>query len=79
MARLLLLDVPPVVRLLEEIFPLTPEETAPEDFGESADYVSDEAQSYLFENEQLFRPMEALHRLALRISAAVAHRTGFFG
>jgi phosphoenolpyruvate carboxylase len=78
-ARLLLLDVPPVVRLLEEIFPLTPGEAAEEDFGEPADYVSDEAQSYLFENEQLFRPMEQLHRLILRISAAVAHRTGFFG
>ena len=78
-ARLLHLDVPGVVSLLEEIFPETESTADLEDFGEPTDYRSDDSQSYHYENEQLFKPMRGLYRLVQRVSTAVAHRVGFFG
>lgn len=77
--RLLHLDVPPVARLLEEIFPLTEGDTASADFGEPASYHGDEKQSYQFENETIFRPMKGLYTLVRRISTANIHRIGFLG
>ena len=78
-ARILHLDVPSAVASLEEIFPLTEDTIAIADFGEAATYRSDESQNYQFENERIFRPMRQLHGLIRRVSAAVVHRTGFFG
>ena len=77
--RLLHLDVPAAIELLEEIFPVTHDPVALDDFGEPATYLSDDSQSYRFENEKLFRPMLGLYALICRISTAAAHRTGFFG
>ncbi|MCB9960318.1 MAG: phosphoenolpyruvate carboxylase [Rhodospirillaceae bacterium] len=77
--RLFHLDVPSVVTLLEEIFPQDGDRIRVEDFGEPADYRPDDAQSYRLENDLLFRPLAAYHRLCQRISTAVAHRHGFFG
>jgi phosphoenolpyruvate carboxylase len=78
-ARVLHLDVLPAVTSLEEIFPLTEDTIAVADFGEAATYNSDESQSYQFENERIFRPMRQLYGLVRGVSAAVVHRTGFFG
>ncbi|MGP1397870.1 MAG: phosphoenolpyruvate carboxylase [Inquilinaceae bacterium] len=78
-ARLLHLDVPDTVALLEEVFPLLEDTVTLEDFGEPADYASDESQSYRYENERIFRPMLGLYTLIRRVSTAVAHRAGFFG
>ena len=78
-ARLLHLDVPAAIELLEDIFPVTHDPVALDDFGEPATYLSDDSQSYQFENEALFHPMEGLYALIRRISTAAAHRTGFFG
>lgn len=78
-ARVLHLDVLPAVTSLEEIFPLTEDTIAVADFGEAATYRSDESQNYQFENERIFRPMRQLYGLVRRVSAAVVHRTGFFG
>jgi len=78
-ARLLHLEVDSVCAVLEEIFPLTEQTIDPAAFGEPADTLSDQAASYRFENENLFRPMEGLYDLVRRISTAVAHRIGFFG
>ena len=79
MVRLLHLDVPAAIELLEDIFPITHDPVALDDFGEPASYLSDDSQSYQYENEYLFRPMEGLYALIRRISTATAHRTGFFG
>jgi phosphoenolpyruvate carboxylase len=78
-ARVLHLDVLPAMTSLEEIFPLTEDTIAVADFGEAATYRSDESQNYQFENERIFRPMRQLYGLVRRVSAAVVHRTGFFG
>ncbi|MBW8725608.1 MAG: phosphoenolpyruvate carboxylase [Inquilinus limosus] len=78
-ARVLHLDVLPAVQSLEEIFPLTEDTIAVADFGEAATYRSDESQNYQFENERIFRPMRQIYGLVRRVSAAVVHRTGFFG
>ncbi|MGK9165320.1 phosphoenolpyruvate carboxylase [Inquilinus limosus] len=78
-ARILHLDVLSAVQSLEEIFPLTEDTIAVADFGEAATYRSDESQNYQFENERIFRPMRQLYGLLRRVSAAVVHRTGFFG
>ncbi|MEM7443431.1 MAG: phosphoenolpyruvate carboxylase [Pseudomonadota bacterium] len=77
--RLLHLDVDEVVDLLAEIFPRDPGKAQDEDFGEAASYVSDETQSYRFENEMIFDPMRGLYRLARRLSTAICHRVGFLG
>ena len=77
--RVLHLDIPAAVELLEEIFPITHDPVALDDFGEPATYLSDDSQSYQFENEVLFQPMQGLFALIRRISTANAHRTGFFG
>lgn len=77
--RVLHLDVDEVVDLLAEIFPRDAGKAAEEDFGEPANYLSDEAQSYRFENEQIFDPMRGLYRLTRRLSTAICHRIGFLG
>ena len=77
--RVLHLDIPAAVETLEEIFPVTHDPVALDDFGEPATYLSDDSQSYQFENEALFKPMEGLFALIRRVSTATAHRTGFFG
>ncbi|NBC95350.1 MAG: phosphoenolpyruvate carboxylase [Deinococcus-Thermus bacterium] len=78
-ARLLHLDVDSVCAQLEEIFPLIESTVDIEAFGEPADLQAGQEQSYRFENENLFRPMEGLSALVKRISTAVTHRIGFFG
>ncbi|NNG05254.1 MAG: phosphoenolpyruvate carboxylase [Inquilinus sp.] len=77
--RLLHLDVPAVVELLQEIFPTTHDTIVLQDFGEPANYLPDDSQGYRFENEGLFQPLLGLHELVRRISTATAHRIGFFG
>ncbi len=78
-SRLLHLDVEPVAETLEDIFPRTEPPAEDEDFGEPADYRSDDSQSYRHENDTLFRPMRGLSILIRRISTAIAHHVGFFG
>src|SRR3546814_9185327 len=74
--RLLHLDAPAVVKLLEEIFPVAERPADAEDFGEPATYRGDAAQSYTFENERIFRPIRGLSVLIRRISTAATPQTG---
>lgn len=78
-SRLLHLDVLPVLADLEEIFPRTEPPSCLEDFGEAADYRSDDSQSYEYENDKIFEPMRGMFTLVRRISTAIGHRVGFFG
>jgi phosphoenolpyruvate carboxylase len=78
-SKLLHLDVLPALSALEEIFPRTEPPSCAEDFGEPADYRSDDSQSYQFENDRIFHPMRGLFTLVRRISTAIGHRVGFFG
>lgn len=50
-----------------------------DEFGEPATYLSDDSQSYRFETENLFKPMEGRYALVRPISTATAHRVGSFG
>ncbi|MEM8914827.1 MAG: phosphoenolpyruvate carboxylase [Pseudomonadota bacterium] len=77
--HILQLDIPRVAEILEEIFPESPATVHTDEFGEPADYVSAEEQSYHFENEMIFRPLRGAYRLVQRISTAVGHGAGFFG
>jgi len=78
-ALILHLDIQNVAGILEEIFPETETEVHADEYGEPADYQSDDSQSYHFENEMIFRPMRGTYRLVRRISTAVGHCAGFFG
>lgn len=78
-AHILQLDIPRVAQILEEIFPEDETAVRADEFGEPADYQSDDSQSYHFENEMIFRPMRGTYRLVQRISTAVGHCAGFFG
>ncbi|WP_366657658.1 phosphoenolpyruvate carboxylase [Fodinicurvata sp. EGI_FJ10296] len=78
--RLLHLDVPAVVELLREVFPLTSDDDdRASDYGEPATYAADDSQDYQYENDVLFGPMEGLHRLIRRISSATTQHIGFLG
>jgi len=76
-ARLLQLDVPPVLALLAEIFPAAPHPAAGLDFAEPA--AVREAASYAAEHATILGPMAALFDLVRECSAVVAHEVGAFG
>ena len=78
-SRLLHLDVPSALADLQDIFPRTEPPSCLEDFGEPANYRSDDSQSYEYENDKIFEPMRGMFTLVRRISTAIGHRIGFFG
>lgn len=77
LARLLRLDVPAAVDILEEVFPRRPDPAASMDFGEPAGPRA--AATYEREHEELFAPMRAWFALVREGSAAIAHEVGAFG
>jgi phosphoenolpyruvate carboxylase len=78
--RLLNLDVPSAVAVLERIFPSDARAGGDaEEFGEAASYHGEHSRTYEAEHAEVFAPMLALYALVRRISAAVTHRVGFFG
>lgn len=76
-ARILMLDVEPALKLLEEVFPAAPDAAAGLDFGEPA--PPREGASYAAEHAQLFAPMRRYFALLRECSAAVTHEVGAFG
>ncbi len=78
--RLLHMEVPGAVAVLERIFPVEPtESTAEADFGEPATYRGDESHAYEAEHARVFRPLKDLYELSRRVSSAVTHFVGFLG
>ena len=78
--RLMRMDVPGAVQTLFEVFPLhEPEGLSDADWGEPADDDDAPAESHAAEHETLFRPLLALHALALEITSAVTHEVGACG
>jgi phosphoenolpyruvate carboxylase len=75
--RILQLDVEPVLRLLEDIFPATPGPVVGLDFYEPA--PSREGMSYAAEHAQIFTPMARLFALVRECGAAITHEVGAFG
>ncbi|TQF76230.1 phosphoenolpyruvate carboxylase, partial [Elioraea sp. Yellowstone] len=76
-ARILRLDVPAAVDLLEEVFPSRPDPAAAMDFGEPAG--PREAATYEAEHAEILAPMRRWFALVREGSAAIAHEVGSFG
>ncbi|MEO3470528.1 phosphoenolpyruvate carboxylase [Roseomonas sp. CAU 1739] len=76
-ARLLQLDVPPVLDLLGEIFPAAPDPSSGLDFGEPTG--PREGASYAAEHAAIFGPMGAIFALVRECSAVISHEVGAFG
>ena len=75
--RLLQLDVPWALALLDEIFPASPDTDATLDFAEPPGQRADSGYAML--HEQVFQPMQALFEQVREVSAALAHEVGAFG
>ncbi|MBR0670638.1 phosphoenolpyruvate carboxylase [Neoroseomonas soli] len=76
-ARVLQLDVPPVLDLLAEIFPAAPDPATGLDFGEPA--PPREGASYAAEHEAILTPMAEFFALVRECSAVISHEVGAFG
>lgn len=76
-ARLLQLDVPPVLDLLGQIFPAAPDPASGLDFGEPA--PPREGTSYAEEHATILGPMAAYFALVRECSAVISHEVGAFG
>jgi len=80
-ARILHLDVEPVLDFLDDVFPARPDADAPAalDFGEPATYRGGVGQTYEAEHERLFRPMRGYFELIRRIGTAITYQIGAVG
>jgi phosphoenolpyruvate carboxylase len=76
--RLLHLDINGAVDVLERIFSLQPASQS-EDFGEPANYRSEDQHTYEAEHAQVFRPLREHYELVRRVSSAITHHIGFLG
>ncbi|RVT92018.1 phosphoenolpyruvate carboxylase [Rhodovarius crocodyli] len=76
-ARILQLDVEPVLAILAEVFPAAPDPAAGLDFGEAAPPRT--GTSYAREHRVIFEPMRRLFALSRECSAAITHEVGAFG
>ena len=76
-ARLLQLDVPPVLDLLAQIFPAAPDPATGLDFAEPA--APREGASYAAEHAAILAPMARCFALVRECSAVVSHEVGAFG
>jgi phosphoenolpyruvate carboxylase len=75
--RLLQLDVPATLALMNEVFPNEADPTAGRDFGEPHGPRS--AVSYAKEHEQIFDPIGRLFAQVREIGTAITHEVGAFG
>jgi phosphoenolpyruvate carboxylase len=75
--RLLQLDVPSTLELMDEVFPNEADPTAGRDFGEPHGPRS--AVSYAKEHEQIFDPIGRLFAQVREIATAITHEVGAFG
>jgi phosphoenolpyruvate carboxylase len=76
-ARILRLDVPAAVAMLEEVFPRNPDAALALDFAEPPGTA--EAATYETEHAEVFGPMRALFALVREASAAITQEVGAFG
>jgi len=75
--KLLQLDIPDTITQLRKIFPATSPDLDAPDFGEETTFGA--ARDYKREDENIFKPLEQLDQLILKISAAIAHEMGAVG
>ena len=75
--RILRLDVPGAVAVLEEVFPRNPDAALALDFAEPPGTA--EAATYEHEHAEVFQPMRALFAMVREASAAITQEVGAFG
>ena len=76
-ARVIRLDIPAVLGLLAQIFPIADDPEAARDYGEPPGPRA--ASSYTQEHAAIFAPMRDLFALVREIGTAIAHEVGAFG
>lgn len=78
--QLMRLDAPAALKTLKAAFPLRPDPAIDEaEFGEAATYRPAESIGYRHEHDTLIEPIEAIHRLLVRSTAAIGHECGAMG
>lgn len=75
--RILRLDIPTTISLLEQIFPPAPDPAADLDYGEPRGPA--QSQAYAREHAEIFRPMARYFAMIREISTAVMHEVGSHG
>ena len=78
-AKLVGLEVAPVLDVLTQIFPVSPGAPLSDDFGEKATYRNDDALDYRAEHREVFEPISKLHDCIRRISTGVSYFVGATG
>ncbi|GBR50932.1 phosphoenolpyruvate carboxylase [Neokomagataea thailandica NBRC 106555] len=73
----LCLDIPRMLHILEDLFPLAAPSIAHIDFGEPRDQAA--AEGFIAEHEQLFRPLARHFELLREIGIAIMHANRAFG
>ena len=77
--ELLNLDVEHALGILRKAFPVSGVSAKAKEFGETANYRTDDEHGYEQEHRELFDPLQELYDLARRVSSAVAHISGAIG
>ncbi len=78
-AKLVGLEVEPVLDVLAQIFPVSPGAPLSDDFGEKATYRNDDALDYRVEHGEVFEPIAKLHHCIRRISTGITYFVGATG
>lgn len=74
------MDIERAAEALEEIFPARAAQKQAYDFGETSEYRQQEKpEGYTNIRANIITPLQHIHDMTCRISAAVAHYIGFFG
>jgi hypothetical protein len=73
------MGIPDALPDVKELFPLHEAVYGAEDWSEPASYTPVVEHSSLVEHEEIFKPIQQLHSLALQISAAIDHEIGACG
>lgn len=77
--QILNMEITAALEELSEIFPVSIGDLSLDGFESEATYTPDTETSYAREHQRIFGPIEALHRIVLRVSAAISYHTGAHG
>jgi phosphoenolpyruvate carboxylase len=75
--RIYRLDVPAALALLNQIFPLQPDEAVDLDYAEPP--APRAAAAYTREHEEIFDPMQRIFNMVREVGTAITHEIGAFG
>ncbi|MCB9978954.1 MAG: phosphoenolpyruvate carboxylase [Rhodospirillales bacterium] len=73
------LDIPMVMRELDEIFPLQPRKEVRADYGEPSEWSGEGKESYALEHARTFQPIARMYEMILDTSAGIIQTIGFVG